>query len=95
MRANGPGASPAEITDRVVDQSRESGPTLDPVDPDREGRRIRVVVRCTQAHTVALTATSGVVVRTVLRQDRVQVALSGDQHPVMHSARTVRTKRSA
>jgi hypothetical protein len=65
----------------LVDQSRESGPELDPVGGDGEGQHVWVVAWCAQAHAVALVATSGVVVRDVLGQDHMQVPFPSDQQP--------------
>ena len=66
----------------LADQPGEPGPALDPGGRDGEGDEVRVVVRCPQAHALALVAAAGVVVADVLGQDRPQVLLAGDEHPV-------------
>ena len=50
----------------LADQPGEPGPALDPGGRDGEGDEVRVVVRCPQAHALALVAAAGVVVVDVV-----------------------------
>jgi hypothetical protein len=75
----------------LADQPGEPGPALDPGGRAGEGDEVRVVVRCPQAHSLALVAAAGVVVVEVVGQDHAQVPFTGDEHPV---GRPCRKRRS-
>ena len=66
----------------LVEQSAQTLPASDPVDPGRERDHVRFVFGSTQKHSVALVAAPGVVMGDVDVEHVVEVAFSGDEDPV-------------
>jgi hypothetical protein len=72
----------------LVDQPSEPGPALDPSSRDGGRDEVGGVVRCAQAHALALVAAAGVVVADVVAENHAQVPIAGDELRSVHSART-------